>query len=379
MNKVLKKFNINVVIFLCLFAIVFGKIVRYGVMTESLVKPGIGWGMVEKVNNDSYKFGLTVKDSENDSEVSNATANAGFIFAKINFLHLANNYYEYEILISVIWNIIVLLIILKLKKSYYLWEMLFILVSVAVLNIFDFCLAKEPIQMIYFILMYFILKSNKSSKFKFNGCLFIYFLSAFTYRNYYILMAGFLVFTFLTYKMIASKKDKVSFKQIFLIVFFAYLCYFAILNAVKLVSPSHFNELIRVRLRTSSAASDMRAIFKTNNLVVFTLDYLIMIIRMMLPVELLKLGPKYAVYTLYQILISGIVFNNLRNVRNISTSRRIALFIYIAFLMGSAAFEPDFGSWIRHEAVLFPIFMIISGFNEGGGENGEKNTIQNNI
>ena len=155
--------------------------------------------------------------------------------------------------------------------------------------------------------------------------------------------------------------------------------YFAILNAVKLVSPSHFNELIRVRLRTSSAASDMRAIFKTNNLVVFTLDYLIMIIRMMLPVELLKLGPKYAVYTLYQILISGIVFNNLRNVRNISTSRRIALFIYIAFLMGSAAFEPDFGSWIRHEAVLFPIFMIISGFNEGGGENGEKNTIQNNI
>ena len=122
-------------------------------MKETLVLPGIGWGMLERVNNDTYKFGLTIKDSDNDSTVSNATANAGFIFSKLNVFHLVNSYYGYEILISIVWNIIILLMIVSLKKSYYLWEMLFVLASVAVLNIFDFCLAKEPIQMLYFILM----------------------------------------------------------------------------------------------------------------------------------------------------------------------------------------------------------------------------------
>ena len=35
------------------------------------------------------------------------------------------------------------------------------------------------------------------------------------------------------------------------------------------------------------------------------------------------------------------------------------MYIYYAFLLGSATFEPDFGSWIRHEAVLFPILLIL--------------------
>ena len=66
------------------------------------------------------------------------------------------------------------------------------------------------------------------------------------------------------------------------------------------------------------------------------------------------------------------------NINKISVDRKIAIFIYMAFLMGSAAFEPDFGSWIRHEAVLFPIFMIVSGFNENIDKetsNNEKNYI----
>lgn len=378
MNKFSKKFNINVVIFLCLFAIVFGKIVRYGVMTESLVKPGIGWWMIDSVNEGTYKFGFTVSDSSNDENLSNATANAGFIFSKINFLHLANSYYEYEILISIIWNIIVLTIIAKLKKSYYLLEMLFILASVAVLNIFDFCLAKEPVQMLYFILMYFILKSSGRKEFKFGACFFVYILSSITYRNYYILIAMFFIYVYLIYKFIISKIKKVELKQIILILILTYLCYFFILNIVKIITPSNFSELIRVRLRASTAASDMRAIFKTNNLAIFTLDYIIMLVRMMVPIELFKLGPKYIVYVLYQLMISIILIKNLMNINKISVDRKIAIFIYMAFLMGSAAFEPDFGSWIRHEAVLFPVFMIVSGFNENIDKetsNNEKNYI----
>ena len=40
-------------------------------------------------------------------------------------------------------------------------------------------------------------------------------------------------------------------------------------------------------------------------------------------------------------------------------SRTSALYLYLAFLLCSAAFEPDFGSWIRHQGVALPIILLI--------------------
>ncbi len=358
-----KYFSVYIVLLLSLIAIIFGKVVRYTIMEETLVIPGIGWSMVDDINADNYDFASTIKDNETDEAKSNATKNAGFIFSKIDFLNLADTYYEYEIIISIVWNIFVLLIIFNLKKNYLLLEMLFILASVSVLNVFDFCLAKEPIQMLYFILMYLILISKKSQTFKFVGSILVFLLSALTYRNYYILMACFMVFTYILYKIITHDEKAVKLGKTLFIFLAIYFCYFFALNISKYLASDAFNELIRVRLRTSTAASDMRALFMSENLVLFTLDYLIMIFRMLIPIELLRLGPKYFIYVLYQVMISFIMFKSLKNVKLISSDRRIALFIYFAFLLGSATFEPDFGSWIRHEAVLFPIFMIMAGFS----------------
>lgn len=364
-----KKFHISIVIVFCIFAILAGKLVRHTVMRETLVVPGIGWYMVNKVNSNSYKFGLTLHNSNADEATSSATANAGFIYEKLNFLHLAKTYYDYEIMISIIWNLLIFAIIFNLKKNYNLLEMLFIIVSVAVINIFDFTIAKEPVQMLYFIIMFLILKSETSDKYKFWGCFCVYVACFITYRNYYILMAAFMLYLSTLYKFIISKIRKISFKDIVFILTSMFICYFLLLNVIKMIDLSSYNELLRVRLRTSSATSDMKSIFMSSNLSIFTLDYILMLIRMLIPVELVRLGPKYAVYTLYQIIITYIVLKNIKNINNLGKSRRIALYIYLSFLMGSAAFEPDFGSWIRHEAVLFPVMMIICGFNERGKKN----------
>ena len=40
-------------------------------------------------------------------------------------------------------------------------------------------------------------------------------------------------------------------------------------------------------------------------------------------------------------------------------TRTIALYTYLAFLLCSAMFEPDFGSWLRHQSVAFPIIIYI--------------------
>lgn len=358
----MKRISIGVIILLFFVAIFLGKIVRYSVMKETLVDVGIGWNMIRYINQGNIDFGLTIKNEE-DTNVIGATDNANAIFSFINVFKI-NTYYGFEIYISVIWNIILLIIIINLKKNFSIFESIFILASVSVLNIFNFCLAKEPIQMLYFILMYLILISNKSDKSKFIMCDLIFLLCSFTYRNYYILMFAFMIFVYLIYKYILEKMSRVKFKHIILVVFLIFICYFTFLNLAKIIDINAYNELIRVRTRTSDAASDMRTIFKSNNLFVFTIDYLIMLIRMLIPIELIKMGPKYIIYVVYQVLITSILIKNFISIKKISNTRRIAIYIFIAFLMGSAAFEPDFGSWIRHESVLFPIILVIGNIKE---------------
>lgn len=356
----MKKFNINVLLFVFVLVAIAGKIVRYTVMYDTLVETGIGHSMLSDVNNDTSEFGITISSSASDEDVSNATDNASFIYSKLNFLNFATTYEHYEILISIIWNILLLIIICHSRSSLDMFQFLFLCLTIAVLNIFDFCLAKEPVQMLYFILMFYILISRKfNDTAKFVLCFLTFILSAFTYRVYYILMAAFMILVFCLYKFLLPKIKKVKLWHIILILMLISISYFVLLKVLNVIYPDAYNEIIRVRLRTSSAASDLRAIFKSENLVVLSIDYILVLIRLLFPVELIRFGPKYAIYVLYQLTITYLVIKNVINVNSISKNQKIALCIYIAFLMGSATFEPDFGSWIRHEAVTFPVFFLL--------------------
>ena len=193
MNRkiIFRNFKKNIVTFLFIFLVVAGKIVRYTIMKETLVDPGIGHSMITIINNQETTFGFNFSTSSN--EAVNASDNAVHIFSLINFLGL-NTYEEFEIFITIIWNFILILLLINIKDILTTSQTIFILSSIAVLNIFDFCLAKEPIQMLYFILMYIILISNiKSSKVKYMLCFFVFLLSAITFRIYYIIIAMFMV------------------------------------------------------------------------------------------------------------------------------------------------------------------------------------------
>ena len=47
-------------------------------------------------------------------------------------------------------------------------------------------------------------------------------------------------------------------------------------------------------------------------------------------------------------------------IRENSSTKNIALLVYFAFLFASASFEVDYGSWIRHCAVTFPILLLMT-------------------
>lgn len=367
-----KRFSRATVIYFCLFAIILGKIIRYTLMKEVQVYQGIGWSFVKYITNDlPLKFGFTIKNS-GVSEIIMAEDNTISFFKLINIFNL-QNYYQFEIFISILWNILTIIMVWKEKKTYDFKETIFILASIAALNLFSFCLSKEPVQMIYFILMYLVLKSKKCKNSIFLICSFIYVLSALTFRNYYILMFYFMVFLKNYFEKVIYINGKVKLKDILFLLILILLSYFLLLSAIKIISTESYNELIRVRLRTSTATTDIRSIFNSNNLFIFSIDYLLVIVRLLIPIELIRFGLKYFIYIVYQLIITSLLVNKTKQLRKLSNKEKVIIYILYAFIFGSAAFEPDFGSWIRHETVVFPLLLILLNTctNEGVKENVE--------
>lgn len=352
-----KKISCSVLIIFCVLVALFGKVIRHTVMENVLVNNGIGWSFIKYINNNDSKFAFTLNDS-NAEDTASAEDNSIFIFDKINFLGLST-YYQFEIYISIIFNILIFILLYKHKKSYTLGESFIILMSVVALNIFSFCLAKEPIQMIYFFLIYAILFSKNSEKNKFVKCILIFILSTITFRNYYIIMIFYMILIYFLIKMLLSRIKKIKFVHMLFIIFTIFASFVFLLITINVINPSAFDELLRVRLRTSDAKTDIHAILVSKNIFLFSLNYILTIIRMLIPAELLLLGPKYYVFIFYQIIVSGVVLKNIKNIRYIDYTHKIALIVFLSFILGSATFEPDFGSWIRHETVLFPVLLYL--------------------
>ena len=351
-----KSYNIDIIFGIFLILVAVGKIIRYTIMKNVLVNSGIGHHFIYPILYGTG--GITLFDS--DSMTGDAGGNAVVIFRAINFFKI-NNYESWELYISVIWNIILFGLLLGVKKILNLKQFVFIGLSIIVLNIFDFTLAKEPIQMLYFIAIYYVLcLNNKSVKFKYILAIGIIAFSAISFRIYYFLIIMFMVLVQVLFNVFIIKKEKVKIKDIIIMLLVIVGFYFLFLNIMKVIMPTEYNELIRVRTRSSTAASDMRNIFKSTNLLIFSFDYLIMLLRMMFPIELLRLGIKYVPYVLYQVIITYFVIKNIKSIKSNGKIKNIALYLYIGFLFASATFEPDFGSWVRHEAVLFPILLILA-------------------
>ena len=89
------------------------------------------------------------------------------------------------------------------------------------------------------------------------------------------------------------------------------------------------------------------------------IDYVINAFRMMIPIELLLKSPGYAPFFIYQIFILMYLFKALANIKAMDKKVVVALSCFVAYFFGSVVFEPDFGSWVRHEATTFPVFQLL--------------------
>lgn len=350
-----RTYNLNLFFLIFPLMIIIGKVIRWTILKSVLVDMSIGNGMIIRIINGAGWF-----TSFTDTGVSDAAGNASVFFSLINFFDLSTTV-GFEIYISILWNLILLFLILRCKKELNLLQFLFLAISIAVLNIWDFCLAKEPLQMLFFVLIALVINNDKFGTFKkYFFIILILFVSVIYYRVYYILVIAFLLIVSFVFNNYFLKKNKISIYSIIITFVLFALIYFVMLNFIKFFSYDSYAELIRVRTRIGQAHTEMTNLFPSTNLFVFSVDYYIMILRMLFPIELIPMGIKYLPYVFYQLLITFFLFKNIKVVKHENKSERLALYLYLAFLLSSATFEPDFGSWVRHEAAVFPVLMIVT-------------------
>lgn len=352
-----KKINKREFLFivLCFFIIIVAKIIRYTLMKETLVNYARGDDILS----------LMLSNTKLHFSISGNFNNAAIFFKIINIFNL-KTYKEWEIYISIIWNIITFSIIFKLSKEKSRKDRLFIIATLSVLNIFCFTISKDPIQYLYFYSIYLVLCTSWSQKIKFATSIFILLLTAITFRSYYILIAFFTVIIYFLLNILLTKVKKIKAKHILAVLIIFGFVYFVFMNLSKLYFPSDYNEMLRVRRDHFSANTSILSIIpgSKNNLILFTLDYLLVVIRLLFPIELLAKGPLQWIFIIYQLFMTSYLVKALKNYKTNTEEQNIALCIYLGFILGSATFEPDFGSWIRHQAVVLPIIIFMIGLKK---------------
>ena len=191
--------------------ILIGKIVRWTIMYGTLIGFSKGWGAVEPILHDPFQFQFFGME-EIMATSSDSWGNAIAIFKILRgmFFFVLDSFQTFEVAITIVWGVLLLLVLCKLKENLNVIQWFFIMLSCMVLSVFDFALAKEPIQMLYFLLIFVILTSKQLSlKQKEWTSYAVIVLSILTFRVYYLLILFFaFIFKFVMFFILRMKKWK---------------------------------------------------------------------------------------------------------------------------------------------------------------------------
>ena len=282
------------------------------------------------------------------------------IFSKIDFFHF-NSSKQWSIALGIVFTI-ALIIMLSRVKEMTMMESLYTLMAVGLLNIYVFNLAKEPIQMSFFFMIMIVIMLPINNFVKMIGCALVYYWESTTFREYYIMMAAMTFALFFVFDWLRGRK-RTKVWHIILAVIACFIAMFLFMYLSQYVDHEGYAEALKVRdqYANEDAVSVIKNPYEVNgNYGTFMIDYVVCAVRMMIPIELVAKSPVYAPFFIYQIFVLVYFFRALKNIRKLNKNIMLALTCFTAYLFGSFVFEPDFGSWVRHEAATFPLFHLLA-------------------
>ena len=285
------------------------------------------------------------------------------IFNKINFFNFTT-LIEWAVFIASIFSIVLIIMIAVINEPD-ITKSIFILASIGLLNIYVFNISKEIIQFFIFMLVYFVIKCPKIRIwFKMALIILIFYFESTFFRSYYLFIGALsLIVYFILIKQMKSKKSMSLFKLLF-IMLIIFISIYGMITVLKFISPKDYNVLINI----SENHENKGAVTAINNLIevngnqfLFMINFIINGIRMMFPIELMTKGVFYFPFVFYQIFILYYLGMSLKNINKNSTEINIlSVSVILGFLLGSFTFEPDFGSFVRHEAATFPVLHLLA-------------------
>lgn len=281
-------------------------------------------------------------------------------FNSVNFLNLST-LFQWSILLSSIASIILFVYLLKTKKNFGVKEYIFIYVTIFLLNIYVFNLSKEVIQILIFLLCALVINTDRIKNVKSKIALIsgIFILESIYFRVYYLILATLVPIIFFFIKN--DKKIKPMRAVSIVLVIFLVEAFVA-----SIILPNGYSQIItarssvndmRIQLGDRDANTMIMEVFGQNtSFLTFSANYIFDFFRLTLPVELFTKGIKYSIFAIYQITLTGLVATSLK-VSKIDKRNILALSVIIGFMMISAIFEPDFGSFIRHQCCIVPLLL----------------------
>lgn len=284
-------------------------------------------------------------------------------YSKINIFHLTT-LSQWSIVMGLVMTPIMMYLISKTEQME-VRESIFTLMAIGVLNIYVFSVTKEMIQILYFICIYVIISFPiKNVSIKILMCAGVYYWESTSFRSYYIIMAAMSVFMYAIFLWI-KKRKKIKKKHIVIFIVACFFAVFILFYVSQFVSYGDYKEALNVRDGTTSTIEGAQSaivnpIEVNGNLGIFMFDYVINAFRMMIPIELLIKSPMYAPFVIYQFFILYYFFKTVKNIKQLDSNMLVTISCFAAYFFGSVVFEPDFGSWVRHEEETFPILQLMA-------------------
>lgn len=291
------------------------------------------------------------------------------IFNMINVFGFTN-IQQWGYLIAMIFVPILIKCISK-YRNYNQVELIFIFAAFTLLNIYVFGISKDIIQFVYFLFIFIILSNKKLKNVsKIILICLVLLLEAYFFRIYYAIMAMLIVTIYFIYINFINEK-KVDKKQFVKIIILSFSLFFLEIYVVQLLSYDNYDAILNARysvniwrVNDANAATIINDLLGQNtNYLKFIGNYVINFIRLLFPFELIFKGIKQIIFAIYQIFITTML---IKSCKKINYNNCLWIITLLSFIMISTIFEPDFGSFVRHEtaAILIVLEVVRCGIND---------------
>jgi len=286
---------------------------------------------------------------------------AADLFRSLNFFHFTT-LAQWSITLGILFTVLLFIMVNRLPNPD-LMQTVFLLASIGVCNIYIFNIGKDIIQFAYFFLVFLLIQMPVRSVWLKIGLAAVVFVWESVYfRSYYIIIAALTVVCFMVLRYLHYRSKRPTVFTAILTMLVLMVAALAMIWLSQFVAYEDYQSVIGVRNTNlnEGAVTAIINVFDGESFGVFALNYFINAFRMMVPLELIPKGAFYLPFVVYQLFILYYLIRSYQKIRELSPEHLLALSVFTAYILGSFLFEPDFGSWVRHEAATFPVLHMIA-------------------